>query len=206
MPNVFTARVLGRFVKKVPELKDAINSRRLELEPSKEPPFHMLVRSIIFQQLSGKAARTIHNRMLELVGNLTPELLLATSQEELRSAGLSRQKASYLHNVATAFGKGGILRSYNSLDALKRLSSTDIVELFTAIKGVGEWTVHMYLIFSLGRLDVLSPGDLGVRKGVMKLYGLDEMPTPSKVKKLAEKWHPLETVGTCLAWQVLRDE
>ncbi|MFQ5832359.1 MAG: DNA-3-methyladenine glycosylase family protein [Candidatus Thorarchaeota archaeon] len=206
MPNVFTARVLARFAKKAPELKDAISSRELVLEPSKEPPFQMLVRSIVYQQLSGKAARTIHDRMIELVGDLTSESVLAVSQEELRSVGLSRQKASYLHNVAAAFGKGGPLRSYTSLDALKKLSSAEIVQLFTAIKGVGEWTVQMYLIFSLGRLDVLSPGDLGVRKGMMKLYGLEDMPTPSQVKKFAEKWHPLETVGTCLAWRVLRDD
>ena len=78
--------------------------------------------------------------------------------------------------------------------------------MFVQIKGVGEWTVQMYLIFSLGRLDVLSSGDLGVRKGVMKLYGLDEMPTQKEVDQIAETWHPLETVGTFLAWRVLDEE
>ena len=80
-------------------------------------------------------------------------------------------------------------------------STVEIVKLFVDIKGVGEWTMQMYLIFALGRFDVLAPNDLGVRKGIMKLYGLKEMPTPTQVKNLAEKWHPLETVGTVLYWR-----
>ena len=117
--------------------------------------------------------------------------------------GLSRQKASYLHNIAEAFDKKGVLEKYKNSESLYGLSSDEIVKLFVDIKGVGEWTVQMYLIFALGRLDVLAPNDLGVRKGVMKLYGLEEMPTPTQVKNLAEKWHPLETVGTVLAWRVM---
>ncbi len=206
MPNIFTKRVLTRFIKKVPELGDVVSSTRLELDPSNESPFDMLVRSIVYQQLSGKAARTILDRLIELLGEMTPEAILAKTEEELRSVGLSRQKASYVQNVARSFGKGGPLEEYSATEALKGLSADEIIQLFIGIKGVGEWTVQMYLIFGLGRLDVLSPGDLGVRKGVMRLYGLDELPTPGEVKKIAEKWHPLETVGTCLAWSVLREE
>ncbi len=206
MPNIFTKRVLARFIRKVPELEGVVSSKRLELDPSNESPFDMLVRSIIYQQLSGKAARTILDRLVELLGEVTPDTILAKTEDELRSVGLSRQKASYVRNVARSFGKGGPLEQYNATEALKGLSADEIMQLFTNIKGVGEWTVQMYLIFGLGRLDVLSPSDLGVRKGVMKLYGLDELPTPGEVKKIAKEWHPLETVGTCLAWSVLREE
>ena len=96
--------------------------------------------------------------------------------------------------------------SRSEIESLSDLSSKEIADLFVQIKGVGEWTVQMYLIFSMGRLDILSSGDLGVRKGVMKLYGLDTMPTQKEVEKLAETWHHLETVGTYLAWRALDDE
>ncbi|MHA2385128.1 MAG: DNA-3-methyladenine glycosylase family protein [Candidatus Thorarchaeota archaeon] len=206
MTNIFTKRILSKFGQQVPELKDALASAEMKLEPTQTPPFEMLIRSIVYQQLAYKAARTIHDRMLALVGKLTPSSVLKRSQEELRTVGLSRQKASYLHNVAESFRRGGSLRKYRTIESLNGLSSEEITTLFTGIKGVGEWTVQMYLIFSLGRLDVLSAGDLGVRKGVQKMYGLDEMPTQKEVKSLTEKWHPLETVGTYLAWRVLEND
>lgn len=206
MSNIFTAKILRKFKKQVPELQKAVESLSLELEPTLIPPFEMLIRSIVYQQLSGKAAKTIHDRMLKLVGKLTPHSVLAKTQEELKSVGLSRQKASYLHNVAEAFRRGGFLWKYRTLESLSDLSSDEIVNLFVQIKGVGEWTVQMYLIFSMGRLDILSEKDLGVRKGIMKLYGLEQMPTPKDAKVIAEKWHPLETVGTCLAWRVLEED
>ncbi|MFW9968407.1 MAG: DNA-3-methyladenine glycosylase family protein [Candidatus Thorarchaeota archaeon] len=206
MTNVFSTKVLNTFAKQVPELKSALSAVNMKLEPTMTPPFEMLVRSIIYQQLAYKAAKTIHDRVVTLVGKLNPNSVLAKSQEELRTAGLSRQKASYLHNVAEAFKRGGFLWKYRTIESLEELSTEEITTLFMAIKGVGEWTVEMYLIFSLGRLNVLSAGDLGVRKGIQKMYGLDEMPTPKQVKSLAEKWHPLETVGTYLAWRVLENE
>ncbi len=206
MSNIFTVRILNKFKKLVPELKAVIEQTKLELESTLTPPFEMLIRSIVYQQLSGKAAKTIHDRMLKLVGKLTPNSVLAKTQEELKSVGLSRQKASYLHNVAEAFRRSGFLWKYRTLDSLTELTSEDIVNLFVQIKGVGEWTVQMYLIFSMGRLDILSEKDLGVQKGVMKLYGLEKKPTPKEVKIIAEKWQPLETVGTCLAWRVLEED
>jgi DNA-3-methyladenine glycosylase II len=206
MANIFRKRTLDRFAQQVPELETALRNAKMSLEPTLQPPFEMLIRSIIFQQLAYKAAKTIHDRFLALVGKLAPTRVLAKTQEELRSVGLSRQKASYIHNVAEAFSRGGFLWKYRKIESLSNLSTKEITELFTQIKGVGEWTVQMYLIFSLGRLDVLSSGDLGVRKGITKLYGLDEMPTPKEVEKIAEAWHPLETVGTFLAWRVLDED
>ena len=206
MSNIFTAKILNKFKQQVPELKKAIENIPLKLEPTLMPPFEMLTRSIVYQQLSGSAAKTIHDRLLKLVGKLTPNRVLAKSQEELKTVGLSRQKAAYLHYVAEAFGKGGFLWKYRTIDSLSELSSEEIVNLFVQIKGVGEWTVEMYLIFSMGRLDILSEKDLGVRKGIMKLYNLDNVPTPKEVITIAEKWHPLQTVGTFLAWRVLEED
>ncbi|NHI89896.1 MAG: DNA-3-methyladenine glycosylase 2 family protein [Candidatus Thorarchaeota archaeon] len=203
MTNIFRKTILDKFAKQVPELESSLRKAKMKLEPTLQPPFNMLMRSILYQQLAYKAAKTIHDRFLALVGKLTPTNVLSKTQEELRSVGLSRQKASYMHNVAEAFGKGGFLWKYRKIESLSNLSTKEIIDLFIQIKGVGIWTVQMYLIFSLGRLDVLSSGDLGVRKGVMKLYGLDKMPTQKEVDALAEPWHPLETVGTFLAWRVL---
>ena len=206
MANIFRKRTLDRFVQQVPELETALRNAKMRLEPTLQPPFEMLIRSIIFQQLAYKAAKTIHDRFLALVGKFTPSKVLSKTQEELRTVGLSRQKASYIHNVAEAFSKGGFLWKYRKIESLSNLSTEEITDLFTQIKGVGEWTVQMYLIFSLGRIDVLSAGDLGVRKGVQKMYQLDEIPTQKEVVEIAKDWHPLETVGTFLAWRVLDDD
>jgi DNA-3-methyladenine glycosylase II len=206
MANMFKNRTLDKFAKQVPELEGALRKVKMKLEPTLQPPFEMLVRSIVFQQLATKAARTIYERFLGLVGKLTPSRVLTKSQEELRSVGLSRQKASYIHNVAEAFSRGGFLWKYRKIESLSDLSSKEIADLFVQIKGVGEWTAQMYLIFSLGRLDVMSSGDLGVRKGIMKLYDLEKIPTQKEVEKLAESWYSLETVGTFLAWRVLDEE
>ncbi len=206
MTNIFTKRTIEKFAKQVPELEVALKKANMKLEPTLQSPFEMLIGSIIYQQLAYKAARTILDRFIGLVGKLTPNRVLAKTQEELRSVGLSRQKASYIHNVAKAFSKGGFLWKYRTIESLSNLSSKEISQMFTQIKGVGEWTTQMYLIFSMGRLDVLSAGDLGVRKGVMKLYGLEKIPTQKEVEKLAEPWHPLETVGTFLAWRAVDEE
>ncbi|MBY8996083.1 MAG: DNA-3-methyladenine glycosylase 2 family protein [Candidatus Thorarchaeota archaeon] len=206
MPNMFRKRILDRFAKQVPELEGALRTAKMKHEPTLQTPFEMLTRAIIYQQLAYKAAKTIHDRFLGLVGKLTPTRVLAKTQDELRTVGLSRQKASYLHNVAEAFSRGGFLWKYRKLESLSDLSTPEITDLFVQIKGVGVWTVQMYLMFSMGRLDVLASGDLGVRKGVMKLYGLDKMPTQKEVDTIAEAWHPLETVGSFLAWRVLDEE
>ncbi len=205
MPNIFRKRILDKFALQVPELEGALRKAKMKLEPTLQPPFEMLIRSIIYQQLATKAAQTIHNRFLALVGKLTPTRVLAKTQVELRSVGLSRQKASYIHNVAEAFGRRGFLWKYRKIESLSDLSTPEITDLFVQIKGVGVWTAQMYLLFAMGRLDVLASGDLGVRKGVMILYGLDKMPPQKEVDKIAETWHPLESVGSFLAWRVLDD-
>ncbi len=206
MPNIFSKRVLSKFAKQVPELAHHIERVKMKLEPTMTPPFQMLVRSIVYQQLAYKAAKTIHDRLLALVGDLTPKSILSKSQDELKSVGLSWQKASYVVNVAEAFDKNGFLKKYSTTDSLSELSSDEILDLFSQIKGVGDWTVQMYLLFSLGRLDILASKDLGVRKGVQILYNLEKPPSSKEVEGLAERWRPLESIGTVLAWKVLELE
>lgn len=126
------------------------------------------------------------------------------SPEDLRSVGLSRQKASYLHNIAEAFSEDGSLAGYSDAASLDSMETSEITAKFTDIKGVGEWTAQMYLIFGLGRLDVLAFNDLGVRNGIQLMCNLEELPKPSYVKKIGQLWQPFATVGTCLAWAVVR--
>ena len=147
MTNIFSKRVLNKFAKQVPELEQALRKAKMKHEPTLQPPFEMLTRSIIYQQLAVKAAQTIHDRFLTLVGKLTSTRILAKTQEELRTVGLSRQKASYIHNVAEAFSRGGFLWKYRKIESMADLTSQEITDLFVQIKGVGVWTVHMYLIF-----------------------------------------------------------
>ena len=206
MPNIFNKRVLTKFAQQVPTIASHLEKVEMKLDPSMDTPFQMLIRSIVYQQLAYKAAKTIHDRLLGLIGEFTPHSVLSKTHDALKEVGLSRQKASYVQNVAMAFDKGGFLAEYSTVDSLSELTSDEIIELFSEIKGVGEWTVQMYLIFSLGRLDVLAAKDLGVRKGVQVLYNLKEIPTPKQVEEIAKNWHPLETVGTYLAWRVLELE
>ncbi len=164
--------------------------------------YHELIDSIISQQLSVKAARTIEGRFKDLFGGMfpTPEEILEKDIEELRSVGLSRPKAGYIQDLARKILDGSV-----QFDHLDSLSNEEIVTELTAVKGIGEWTVHMFLMFCMGRMDVLAHGDLGIRNGVTKLYGLEQTATPDNVKRIAEQhnWHPYETVACWYVWQSL---
>jgi DNA-3-methyladenine glycosylase II len=165
--------------------------------------YQELVESIISQQLSVKAAATIQKRFLELfsVANFpSPGMILEKDIEQLRSAGLSRQKASYIQDLASKVIDGAV--SFNHLDAL---SNDQIITELTQIKGVGVWTVHMFLMFCMGRLDVLPVGDLGIKNGIQKLYGLESLPDPAAIEKVAydNKWHPYESVASWYIWRSL---
>lgn len=199
--EIFPPEVIKKFVKLAPETKPYIEKADMQLLPRDPSPFTQLVRAINFQQLSGKAASTIHGRFLDLIGELTPQNVLKYTEGELRAVGLSRQKASYVRNVADAFS--GELAQYRTKEDLEELSSEQIVDLFSSIKGVGSWTVEMYLLFSLGRLDVLAVKDLAVRKGIQIIYKLDEVPKPKEAQKLAEHWQPYASVGTYLCYRIL---
>jgi len=165
--------------------------------------YQELVESIISQQLSVKAARTIEQRFCQLFEGSdfpAPQAILAKNIDELRTAGLSRGKATYVRDLAQHVADGKI-----KFDHLDSLSNEEVIQELTAVKGIGEWTAHMFLMFCMGRLDVLAHGDLGIKNGVQKLYGLDHQPTPQEIIDLAEKyrWHPYETVACWYIWQAL---
>ena len=164
--------------------------------------FSMLVRAIVFQQLSTKAATTIHNRLIAcMAGTQTPECLSALTDEQLRSAGISRQKAAYLRDLCEKVASGEV-----PLDALDSMSDDEVVESLTRIKGIGRWTAEMFLIFRLQRPDVLPVGDLGIVNAIQKAYRLRKKPTPERMRKLGEAWRPYRSVASWYLWRSLDNE
>ncbi len=202
MKNIITEDEIELFLQSEPKLRKYMNLVNLELKPTMSPPYYRLVESVVFQQLSGKAASTIFARFVNLVGKVTPENILKHKLEEFRGVGLSSQKAQYVHNIANEFKVGGSMSQYQDAKSLDGLSNDEIISLFSQIKGVGEWTVEMYLIFGLGRLDVFSSKDLGVRKGLQKMYELEELPTPKASLEITKNWKN-STVGNILCWRIL---
>jgi DNA-3-methyladenine glycosylase II len=161
-----------------------------------------LVRSIIGQQLSVKAAATIKTRFMALFedGQPTPEQILAKTTDQLRGVGLSNQKANYVQDLARHVIDGRI-----SFDDIDSLTNAEIITKLTDVKGIGEWTAHMFLMFCMGRTDVLATGDLGIRNGIRALYGLEHAPSPDAVKAIAEQydWHPYESIACWYIWYSL---
>lgn len=166
--------------------------------------YQELVDSIISQQLSIKAAATIFNRFKDLFGGEfpSPEDILQKDIDELRSVGLSRGKAMYVRDLAQHVVDGKV-----KFDHLDSLSNEEITKELTAVKGIGEWTAHMFMMFCMGRMDVLAHGDLGIKNGVQKLYGLADQPDTATIQTLAKKyqWHPYETVACWYIWQSLNN-
>ncbi|MCP9488204.1 MAG: DNA-3-methyladenine glycosylase, partial [Gaiellaceae bacterium MAG52_C11] len=162
-----------------------------------------LLRSIVGQQLSTKAARTIYDRLAGLFGDRapTPEELLGVDPEELRGVGLSRAKASYLRSLAEHVIAGEL-----ELDRLAELDDEEVAAQLTAVKGLGPWTAHMFLIFHLRRPDVLPVGDLGIRRGAQLAYGMEELPTPAELAQLAEPWRPYRSLACLYLWRSLDNE
>lgn len=167
--------------------------------------YYELVSSIISQQLSVKAAATIEKRFVALFGDEFPtaEQILRSDVDALRDVGMSRPKANYVLDLARHIVDGKL-----ELDRLSELTNDEVVKELTAVKGIGEWTAHMFLIFALGRLDVLPVGDLGFRAGVRQNYGFDHVPTPDECRQVAtaNSWHPYESVATWYMWKSLDNE
>ncbi|XP_077221570.1 alkylbase DNA glycosidase-like protein mag2 [Tasmannia lanceolata] len=164
------------------------------------PPFHSLTRSILYQQLAVKAGDSIYSRFLSLCGDagVLPDSVLALTPQQLRQIGISGRKASYLHDLASKY-RSGIL----SDSSIVILDDKSLFSMLTMVKGIGPWSVHMFMIFSLHRPDVLPVGDLGVRKGVQLLYGLEDLPKPSQMEKLCERWRPYRSVGSWYMWRLV---
>lgn len=162
--------------------------------------YSALVRAIIYQQLSGKAAGTILKRFLALYGGKspTPTAVLSTSQSAMRSVGLSRQKVEYLKDLSRKFEDGTISPRHFS-----KMSDEEIRGHLIAVKGVGRWTADMFLMFFLNRPDVLPTGDLAIQKGFQKLYALKSLPDAKKMETLAKPWKPYRTVASWYLWRII---
>jgi len=173
------------------------------MKPRRLPPFQSLVHSIIYQQLSGKAAAAILGRFEALFSRFpTPEEVLAISAERLRSAGLSRPKASYLLGLAEHAVAGRI----PSLKMCQDLADSEIIERLTEVKGVGRWTAEMFLMFNLGRPDVLPVHDLGVRKGFQIAFRKRALPEPEYLERFGRKWSPYRTTAARYLWRAVDSE
>jgi DNA-3-methyladenine glycosylase II len=180
---------------------DRVGSCRMEVRRS-GTHYDALVRSIVFQQLSGKAAGTIHRRFCALYPRNRPraELVLATDDTRLRGAGLSRQKVAYLRDLSSR-----VVDRLLPLAHLGRLSDEAILEHLVQVKGIGKWTVQMFLMFRLGSPDVLPDLDLGVQNAIQRAYGLKKRPTPKEVLRIGERWRPHASVASWYLWRSLEN-
>jgi DNA-3-methyladenine glycosylase II len=174
--------------------------RRKEERPA--DAYGALLRAIVGQQLSTKAARTIYLRILDLFGGTTPspEQLLEASEEDLRGCGLSGRKTEYVRDLARHILSGEL-----ELDRLGELEDEQVIEEIVAVRGLGRWTAEMFLLFHLQRPDVLSGGDLGIRKAIQVEYGLEEMPTPTRVLEIGEAWRPHRSLASLYLWESLNN-
>jgi DNA-3-methyladenine glycosylase II len=172
--------------------------RRSEERPTDE--YGALLRSIVGQQVSTKAARAIYLRVLDLFGGATPspERLLEASEEELRGAGLSGRKVEYVRDLARHVVDGEL-----ELGRLQDLSDEEAIEEIVAVRGLGRWTAEMFLLFHLERPDILSGGDLGIRKAIQIEYGMEEMPTPKQTVEFGERWSPHRSLASIYLWESL---
>jgi DNA-3-methyladenine glycosylase II len=191
--------VLAGLIDAVGTLGDAREGR-----PHPDDHYGALVRSITGQQLSVAAARAIYNRLTARFGDRppTPEEILADEPEELRAAaGLSRAKVSYLRSLAEHVVSGEL-----ELERLDELSDEDAIAELVAVKGLGLWTAQMFLMFHLGRPDLLPVGDLGIRRAIERAYGLDGLPLPEAMEEIAEPWRPHRTLACRYLWRSLQNE
>lgn len=168
-----------------------------------EPVFQTLVRSIVYQQLHGKAAMTIFNRLVQAakVTPITPEVILKMRPQKMRAVGLSKQKTVYIRELARRTRTGDI-----QFEKLPEMDDAAIIETLTRVKGVGVWTVQMFLMFALQRPNVLPVGDLGVRAAMKKAYGLAELPKPQEMQSIAAAWHPYCSIASWYLWRSLENQ
>ncbi len=166
----------------------------------REPVFQTLVRSIVYQQLHGKAALTIFTRLKEAAkaDPITPESILKLRPQRMRKLGLSQQKMSYIRELARMTRDGEV-----DFEGCNALEDAAVIEHLTRVKGIGVWTVHMFLIFALRRHDILPTGDLGVRAAIKKAYGLEELPKPDEMERIAAPWRPYCSVASWYLWRSL---
>ena len=188
-------------MKSDPELIPLLDAFKIQDLQPETNYFKSLTRSIVYQQLSGKVAKTISDRFIALFKDKsypTPVDVINIDHEKLRSVGLSNSKAQYIKNIAHAF-----LDNPDTYDSLEKMDDQDIIDTLITIKGVGPWTAQMFLMFTLNRPDVFPVTDLGVQKGFKHYYKLSEMPTPGQMLKKSEQWAPYRTVVSLYFWRLL---
>ena len=168
-----------------------------DIRPPQRTPFEALVRAICFQQLSGKAATTIHGRFVDLLGGVvTPHSVLSTPVDTMRTAGLSAAKAASVADLAAKVADGTV-----PIECLDALGDDDLIERLVVVRGIGRWTAEMFLIFQLRRLDVWPVDDLGVRKGYARIHGLAEMPAPKALSSLGDPYRPYRSIAAWYCWR-----
>ena len=194
-------KAISHLREKDPELVTLLNHFKIDDLKLEKNYFKSLTRSILYQQLSGKAAKTISNRFISLYPNKSyplPQDILNTKHEILRSVGISNAKAHYIKNIAEAFTNDTI--NHKNFHAL---SDTEIMDQLISIKGVGPWTIQMFLMFTLNRLDVFPTGDLGVQKGFKIYFKLKELPSAKEMLLRSELWRPYRTIMSIYLWKVV---
>ena len=168
----------------------------------RDPDFETLVKSIVYQQLSGRVAGVIFGRVTDAAGGrLTPESILKLRPVRMRTLGLSGQKTAYIRDLARHARDGRVV-----FEELAGLSDEAVIERLTEVKGIGVWTAHMFLIFALRRPNVLPTGDLGIRNAIRKAYGLLELPKPAEMETLSQPWRPYRTVASWYLWRSLEPD
>ena len=190
-------RHLRKHDERMGEVISAVGLCKLRIDSN---AFRMLSRSIVGQQLSTKAAATIWGRFQELVGDkrVPVSRVQQLNHKQLRGVGLSDSKASYIALLAK-----NVASKQLKLRTLKDVSDDCVIHTLTEQKGIGVWTAHMFLMFSLGRPDILPTGDLGIANGIQSIYGLKQRPTPEQMRKIAKNWHPFASVASWYCWQWL---
>ena len=186
-------------LKKDPKMNDLIQKYPIPKFSPNTNYFDALSKSIIYQQLSGKVAKIIYTRFLSLFkNNPTPQQYLKIKTSDLKNIGLSKQKTNYINNLSIFFIEDNQLQFETD-------SKQKIYKELIAIKGVGQWTIDMFMMFTLCKTDVLPVGDLGIKKAFMELYRLKEYPSISFMKKKAENWQPYRTIACCYLWMIVDD-
>lgn len=190
---------MGALIERVGPIDIATRLRRRKEERPNDA-YGALLRAIVGQQLSTKAARTIYLRVVDLFDGRTPspEQLLEAREEDLRAAGLSGRKTEYIRDLAAHVLSGEL-----ELDRLDKLDDAEVIEEIVAVRGLGQWTAEMFLLFHLERPDVLSGGDLGIRKAIQVEYDLAEMPPPKQVIEIGEPWRPHRSLASLYLWESL---
>ena len=178
------------------QIIDQVGDYRIEF---RDPDFETLVKSIVYQQLSGRVASVIFGRLARATGGkITPAGILKLRPARMRAVGLSGQKTEYIRDLARHTRDGRV-----RFEELAELPDDEVMARLTAVKGIGVWTAHMFLIFALRRHDVLPTGDLGIRNAIRQAYGLEAMPLPAEIEAMAERWRPFCTVASWYLWRSL---